>query len=195
MFAYCCNNPINCKDPYGDFFGYITRDNLIPIATNVLLPVACQFMLTWLNGDGSTQYYDGGSNVCSAIKESEKMRGYIDDAISYYKGSGDPVFHGTSEFTHAEDGWDLYLAIQHFDYTITVVEERAPTRLLFRGQEKVRYVVTIQVHDTYDFTKREWESIGDYLNNGAYYLHNMGVGEDYEWYATYTYTTRWTFVR
>ena len=52
---------------------------------------------------------------------------------------------------------------------------------------------TVTVHDTYNFdTYREWNSFGNAMNNLAYSFHGWGGGNDFEWFATYTYSTKWT---
>ena len=55
----------------------------------------------------------------------------------------------------------------------------------------VRYHAIVIVQDEYDFDPKEWDSFGNFLNSGAYYLHQIGVGTDYEWKAIYIYTTEW----
>ena len=80
-------------------------------------------------------------------------------------------------------------------YELDIKEERQTLNLWFFKIEQVRYIVTVEVHDRYDFTKQEWDGVGNYLNNYAMYAHDwFGIGKDYDWYATFTYTTPWETV-
>ena len=120
------------------------------------------------------------------------MQSYIDSAIDDYK-AGQPFKTGTGEFKPEEDGNELYLSTQHFDYTITVEEETRTAGVLWWKHEETRYTATVTVHDTYNFDKiREWNSFGNIMNNLALIYHLLGGGNDYEWFATYTYSTEWT---
>ena len=175
MFAYCNNKPTGYKDFGGNY----------PVAA------AVDFLNTWLTGDGSKQNYSEGSSIVKALKKSDKMQEIIDEAISNYK-SGERKTTGTGEFTAHKDGWELYLSTQHFDYQIDVVKETRTKGIWFWKHEEERYIAEVVVHDVYNFDSiRPWNSFGNILNNGAFILNVMGVGNDYEWYATYAYTTKW----
>ena len=53
----------------------------------------------------------------------------------------------------------------------------------------------VVVNDTYNFDSEiEWDSFGNIMNNFAYFYHKNGGGNDFERYATYSYTTNWTRV-
>lgn len=178
MFAYCNNNPVIYTDILGD----------LP------LPTAFDFLDRWFNGDGSEQNFGDDSNIVKALKKSNKMRSLIDQAIENFK-SGISNEPGSAEFTHEEDGWDLYLSTQHFNYEIDVVEETRTKGFWFWKHEEVRYTATVVVYDVYNFDNlRSGFSLGNILNNGAYILNVLGVGNDYEWYATYTFSTKWETV-
>ena len=52
--------------------------------------------------------------------------------------------------------------------------------------------VEVVVYDRYDFT--EWRndgSFGSVMNNAAYLGQLFGYIKDYDWEATFTYTTPW----
>lgn len=86
----------------------------------------------------------------------------------YKSGDGEYAFHGTGEFT-PEDGYELYLSTQHFDYTILICEETRTVRRVFSKKKQIRYEATVMIHDTYNFdTLRGWKGVGDILNNLAY---------------------------
>ena len=122
------------------------------------------------------------------------MQSYIDTAIGNYK-NGQSITSGTGEFTAKEDGYELYLSTQHFSYYITVIEEVRTVGFWFWKHEEVRYTAIVVVNDTYNFDcEREWDSFGNIMNNLAYFYHKNGGGNDFEWYATYSYTTNWTLV-
>ena len=175
MFAYCNNNPVVYCDPNGF----------------ILVPAAFEFLDTWLIGDGSKQYYDEDSDIVKALKKSRKMQSLINNAIDNYR-AGIENKSGTGEFTHAEDGWELYLSTQHFSYEITVESETRTIGFWFWKHDEIRYVATVVVYDIYNFDSlRPWDGFGNMLNNGAYILNVFGIGNDYTWYATYTYSTRW----
>ena len=174
MFVYCYNNPIMYKDTSG-YFPW----------------TAFEMLNTWLNGDGTDQYYSKKSRIVKQLKKSSKMQAAINTAIENYK-AGQSVTFGYGEFTSEEDGWDLYLSTQHFSYTITVEKETRTVGFLWWKHKEERYVATVEVYDRYDFNNlREWNSFGNIMNNLAYIYHIFGGGDDYEWFATYTYTTKW----
>ena len=176
MFAYCNNNPIMYTDSTGCY----------PLQT------AFEFLETWLTGNEDEQNYSEESRIVKQLKKSKKMQSYIDSAIENYK-SGQSTTTGYGEFTAGEDGYELYLSTQHFDYTITVAEETRTVGIWFWKHEETRYTATVTVHDTYNFdTFREWNSFGNTMNNLAYAYHILGGGNDFEWFATYTYSTKWT---
>ena len=176
MFAYCNNNPIMYTDSTGCY----------PLQT------AFEFLETWLTGDEDEQNYSEESRIVKQLKKSKKMQSYIDSAIENYK-SGQSTTTGYGEFTAGEDGYELYLSTQHFDYTITVAEETRTVGIWFWKHEETRYTAAVTVHDTYNFdTFREWNSFGNTMNNLAYAYHILGGGNDFEWFATYTYSTKWT---
>ena len=53
----------------------------------------------------------------------------------------------------------------------------------------------VVVNDTYNFDSEiEWDSFGNIMNNFAYFYHKNGGGNDFDWYAIYSYTTNWTRV-
>ncbi len=173
MFVYCLNNPIMNVDYTGCY----------------PLKAAFEFLSTWLFGDGSTQYYSEDSRIVKKLKKSSKMQGIIDSAIDNYKNGIDTP-PGTGEFT-SDDGYELYLSTQHFSYEITVTEETRTKGFWFWKREQKRYTATVVVHDVYNFDSyREWNSLGNIMNNLAYAYSFIG-GNDYEWYATYTYSTKW----
>ena len=175
MFAYCGNNPIRFSDHGGCY----------------PLEVAFEFLEKWITGDGKTQKYTDGSRIVKKLKRSDKMESHIKSAIDNYK-NGQSTTIGTDEFTAEEDGYELFLSTQHFDYTITVTEESRTVGILWWKHEEVRYIATVTVHDEYNFdTFRECNSFGNIMNNIAYIYHFLGGGKDFEWYATYTYTTKW----
>ena len=175
MFAYCLNNPIIYTDTTGCY----------------PFEAAFEFLEEWLTGDGTTQRYSGKARIVKKLKKSKKMKAHIKTAIENYK-NGQSTTTGTDEFTAGDDGYELYLSTQHFDYTITVTEETRTAGSLWWKHEEVRYIATVTVHDTYNFdTLREWDGFGNIMNNIAYIYHFLGGGKDFEWYATYTYTTKW----
>ena len=157
------------------------------------LQTAFEFFDKWLNGDGEEENYSKDSRIVKLIKKSKKMKAYIQLAIANFE-AGQSVTTGYGEFTREEDGDELYLSTQHFDYTITIVKEFR-TVGFFRPREMMCYRATITVHDTYNFDSlREWEGFGNVMNNLAYIYHVFGGGNDFEWSATYTYSTKWTDV-
>lgn len=86
----------------------------------------------------------------------------------------------------------MYLSTQHFDYTITVEEETRTAGIWWWKHEETRYTATVKVHDIYNFDAfRAWNSFGNTMNNIAYAYHVLGGGNDFEWFATYTYSTEW----
>lgn len=175
MFAYCLNNPVI----YVDFTGCYP------------LQSAFELLATWFDGDGEDQHYSKGSKMVRQLKRSDKMQSYIDTAIENHK-NGQSTTKGTGEFTSAEDGYELYLSTQHFNYTIVVTEETRTVGFLWWKHEEVRYTAMVTVSDTYNFDAlREWNSFGNVMNNLAFIYHAFGGGNDYEWKATYTYTTKW----
>lgn len=122
------------------------------------------------------------------------MQAYVNSAIDNYK-NGQLTTTGYGEFTSDEDGYELYLSTQHFDYTITVAEETRTVGFLWLKHQEKRYTATVTVHDVYNFdTFREWNSFGNAMNNLAYAYHLLGGGNDFEWFATYTYSTNWLYI-
>ena len=143
-------------------------------------------------GNGEEQHYSAKSRIVKQLKKSSQMKTYIDNAINNYK-EGQSTTTGTGEFTASTDGYDLYLSTQHFKYSITVTEERRTKGILWWKHEEVRYTATVVVYDRYDFDEfREWNSFGNIMNNLAYSYSILFGANDYDWYATYTYTTKWT---
>ncbi len=178
MFAYCNNNPVNYCDASGQY----------------ALQAAFELFYTWIDGDGTTQYYSENSRMVKLLKKSSKMQKYIYQALENYVIKDEKVTRGTGEFTGSEDGYELYLSTQHFTYCISVTEERRTRGFWFWKHEEVRYTATVTVYDTYDFDEfRDWNSFGSIMNNLAY-IYSFFGGNDYDWYATYTYTTEWTDV-
>jgi len=91
-----------------------------------------------------------------------------------------------------KDSLDLFLAVRRCNYTIQIIEEKRTTGVWIWEREQTRYSITITVSDRYDFTSQPWDSVGNYLNNAAWILHDyFDVGKDYQWDATFTYTTKW----
>ena len=178
MFAYCGNNPVIRSDPSGCY----------------PLKAAVEFLMQWLTGNGSIQYYTKGDRIVKQLENSKKMKSYINCAISNYK-NGNPVTIGSGEFTSEEDGYELYLSTQHFDYTISVNQETRTKGFWWWKREQTRYTASITVHDIYNFdSMREENSFGNFMNNLAYKYHSAGGGKDFEWYANYTYSTKWSDV-
>ena len=55
-----------------------------------------------------------------------------------------------------------------------------------------RYCATVMVYDEYNFDEyRKGLTFGNVMNNIAYGYYNAGGGNDYDWYAIYTYYTEW----
>ena len=173
LYAYCSNNPVMNVDFTGCY----------------PLQAAFELLFTWLTGDGSVQNYSSSSRIVKKLKKSKKMQKIINNELENHK-NGKEVLSGTSEFT-PEDGYELYLSTQHFDYTITVTEQTRTRGFWFWKREQKRYVANVVVHDTYNFDSyRDWNSFGNIMNNIAYAYSHIG-GADFEWYATYTYSTKW----
>ena len=179
MFAYCDNNPVAYIDPIGSY----------------PLQAAFEFFWNWLTGDGGeSQHYEEDSRIVKKLKKSKKMRQIVDSAIENYK-VGQPVTSGESEFTSA-DGKELYLSTQQFYYTVTVEEQTRTKGWWIFKREQIRYVATVTVEDTYNFDSfREGTGVGTIMNNIAYLYHLLGGGHDYEWSATYTYSTKWKKIK
>ena len=177
MFAYCGNNPMK----YSDYAGFYP------------LQVAFDFLDTWLNGDGEDQHYSEGSRIVKQLKKSKKMQSFIDSAIDKYIAGQTAPTTKTGEFTSEEDGYELYLSTQQFDYTITVVKETRTVGIWWWKHEEIRYTASVIVHDTYNFDSiRTWNSFGNIMNNFAHIYHNLGGGNDFDWFAAYTHSTKWT---
>ena len=177
MFAYCGNNPVCRQDPTGCFF----------------LPVAFDLLEEWVEGDGSDQNYIDKDEISRKLKNHRKTRDVVDEAIANYK-AGVPKenwSHGTLYYGPSDD-LDLWLAIRNCEYTIDITEEQRTIGFWLFETEQVRYIITVTVHDVYDFTEQPWDGVGNYLNNFAMLAHDyLGVGKDYHLYATFTYTTSW----
>jgi hypothetical protein len=57
----------------------------------------------------------------------------------------------------------------------------------------VRHKATVVVHDKYNFDEfRDWSSFGSVMNNLAYAYSILIGGNDFDWFAVYTYKTKWT---
>ena len=178
LFAYCKNNPVKNVDITGHY----------------PLEAAFVFLETWLNGNGSIQNYTVKSRIVKKLKKSKKMQSYVGKAIDNYK-AGQSITSGYGEFTAAEDGYELYLSTQHFSYTVTIAEESRTTDFWWWKHTEARYTATVVVHDIYNFDKlREWNSFGNVMNNIAFLYNALGGGRDYEWFATYKYSTKWKTV-
>ena len=176
MFAYCNNNPIRYVDKTGMF----------------LWPAAQEMLSTWLNGDGSAQFYGEKSKLVKALKKSTIMNEIITSAINNCRKTGTNSFSDSVKFT-SSDSMDLYLSIRRCEYTITIKEEYRTIGFWMWKIHQKRYVATIVLSDFYNFDGIEpWDSFGRICNNGAFILHNVfAVGMDYKWTAKYTYTTVW----
>ena len=156
------------------------------------LQTAFELLNTWLLDDEEVQYYSKGSRIVKQLKKSKQMQSYIDSAIDNYK-EGQSLTIGTGEFKAEEDGYELYLSTQHFDYTISVEEEKRTVGFWLWKHEEKRYTATAIVHDKYNFDAfREWDGFGNIMNNLAYAFSIFGGGNDYDWYANYTYSTKWS---
>ena len=116
---------------------------------------------------------------------------YAIKAIKEFEETGNRTLPGSLEFTPEDGGIDLYLSIQHCDYEITVTRETRTRNFLFFKYSQERYIVHVEVWDEYDFDMKEWNSIGNILNNTATILHRLGVGTDYEWRASFSYVFDW----
>ncbi len=156
------------------------------------LQIAFEFFATWLIGNGGTRTYFGGSRIVKQLKNSKKMQSFIDLAIENYK-NGQTTTTGSGEFKAEEDGYELYLSIQRFDYKINVIEETRTVGFWWWKHKETRYTAIVTVHDKYNFDSfRSWNSFGNIMNNFAYAYHLSGGGNDFDWYAIYTYSTKWT---
>ena len=186
MFAYCLNNPTNSCDHSGTF----------------CLDAAVELLARWLFYAWDSAYFDSESAIGKALSKSEKMENLAIDAIENYNATGKDVTTGDGEFTSDEDGWNLYLSTQHFNYIAEVqretksVEEHWMYKFfpdLFATPTVERFTVTIYVIDTYNFDDlRSWSSLGNILNNIAYEMNQYGVGHDYIWVAEYSYVSEWS---
>ena len=174
MFAYCYNNPVNMIDADGYW----------------AIDLALEFLKRWLGDDGSKVYYDEDSKVSKKLKYSTLMF-YAIVAIQQYEETGDRTLSGSLEFTPEDGGIDLYLSIQQCEYEITVTRETRTRNFLFFKYSQERYIVHVEVWDEYDFDMKEWNSLGNILNNTAAILHCLGVGADYEWRASFSYVFDW----
>ncbi len=176
MYSYCNGNPILCLDRTGEW----------------PLEFAWELLLLWLEGDGSPQYYPENSRISKLLKKSKKMKNYIDLAIEAYKnGEGKYVFTGTGEFT-SEDGYELYLSTQHFNYKILVCDITETVDIMGTKITLTRYEAIVAIYDKYDFNGlNECEGVGNILNNMAYAYHMIGGGTDFERMAMYIYDTEW----
>ena len=149
------------------------------------------FLKNWLLGDGTPKLYSDNSDIAKKLKASAKMKSLIDRAISDYK-NGEIMTFDSAEFTAKDDGWDLYLSTQHFKYVITIAEEIRPSAFLRWRHTEKRYCATVMVYDKYNFDQyRKGLTFGNVMNNIAYRYYNAGGGNDYYWYAIYTYYTEW----
>ena len=183
MFAYCANNPINLLDPSGAFF----------------LDAAFELLNQWLNGVEDEVSFAVDSAISKAMHKSKKLKEIAEKALDEFKKTGKSTSSGYGEFTADEDGWNLYLSTQHFYYDVTVRYEYEIRdeiwSLLFGLTTPVRYeryVVTIVITDIYNFDNlRDWDGVGNCLNNIAYLAHILGTGHDYTWDVQYTYSTEW----
>ena len=176
MFVYCGNNPVIRYDPLGCFF----------------LQTAFEFLDNWLNGNSEDMHYSDGSNIVKALRRSSKMQKLIFKAFDVYQETGKNYFEGENEFTPKEDGYDLYLAVQKFSYSISLTEETRTTGIWFWRRKEKRYVVNVIVHDTYNFDElRKWNSFGNFMNNVAVLYDVFLGGHDFYWSANYTVFGRW----
>jgi hypothetical protein len=180
MFVYCLNNPVNGCDPFGTF----------------VFPVAEELLDTWLEGDGSDQYYDEDSKISRKLKRQKKIKNIYKQALASYQSGESKATWGTgSVYLGEDDSVDLFLAIRNCSYEIEITEKRRTVGWLIK-REQVKYIVTITVSDTYNFDKQKWDSAGNVLNNIARISHEyFGVGTDYTWKAVVTYETGWKNVK
>ena len=162
---------------------------------NYPLQAAVELLYIWLTGNGEDQYFGQWSRMVRVLKKSDTMNSLIESAIDTYISTGKSFFADTHEFK-ADSGEDeLYLSTQHFKYEITIAQETRTAGILWWKHEEARYTANVTVYDKYNFDKiREWEGFGNIMNNLAYTYHVLGGGNDYDWYATYTYATKWTDV-
>lgn len=176
MFAYCNNNPVIYTDSCGRY----------------PLQAAFEFFYTWLTGNSGKKSYTKKSRIVKQLQASKKVSSYIDEAIDNYK-NGVPLTTGTGEFTAVEDGYELYLSTQHFDYTIAVEEDTRTKGFWWWKHKEKRYTATVEIHDVYNFDEvREWNSFGNVMNNLAIAYDIFVGGYDFDWTATFTYSTKWT---
>ena len=179
MFAYCLNNSIMRIDQTG-------------CGSLLILPAARELLDEWIHGDGEEEQYTEGSSLVRKIKKSILMKGLVNLAISNYITKGETITSGSEEFTADIDGWDLYLAIQHFDYTMYVTAQYQTTGMLWWEHTEVRYHVCVVITDTYNFDEfRSWNGFGNIMNNLACIYDIIVGGHDFDFISTYTYTTQW----
>ena len=178
MFAYCNNNPICYSDPTGCILAY-------------------DMFIEALEGDGSDQEYDEKSKAVRKLKKSSILIDIFLTNVEKFISSGATQFgsyHGSFSTYGAEsfNDKDLSLSIGAARYIMTITKETRTSGFGWWKKEEMRYVATITVFDTYDFT--EWRtdnSFGSIMNNIAYIGQIFDVVKPYDWQATFTMSTDW----
>ncbi len=153
---------------------------------------AIDLFFGWLTGNGEDQTYNKESNLVKNLLKSKKMQGFIKTAIDNYR-NGESITEDDAEFTRQDDGYDLYLSLQHFHYRIKVHEETRIKGFWLWKHQETRYIAEVTVTDVYNFDSlRKWNSFGNDMNNLAYIYHNVfGGGNDYAITAEYQVRTKW----
>ena len=154
--------------------------------------VAEELLMIWLSGNGEDQEFDQDSFIAKKFRRSKIMKGAIKQAIEQYKQTGNTKVIG-GEITFDSSEPDLWLGVRKANYNLLISEEEKTWDLLLFRVTVARYVVVVTVYDYYNFNKGDevGDGLGSDLNNIGYGLHEMGLGKDYSWTASYTYETKW----
>lgn len=175
MFIYCNNKPTIMADYNG----------LYP------LQFANELLDRWLNGKDDVVIFEEDSRIVKLLKKSKKIQSHIEAAIKDYE-DGYPHHLGSDEFTLEDDGAELFLAVQHYRYSLETREEFR-TIITSEGiRDQKRYTTVVIIDDVYDFDGfREGFTVPNLLNNFAYFYSCMVGAHDYYWAAIYEHTTEW----
>ncbi len=174
MFAYCNNNPVNMVDSNGNE------------------SIAVLLLKMWLEGNGEDVFFDENSSVSKTLKKSRTMKARINAAIKLYEDTGIKENDDSIIFTKYEP--DLWLGIRRAYCKTSIIDEQRKT-VSFLGFRLtyVQYTIEVTVSDTYNFNigTETGDGFGSVLNNCGYELHKNGIGTDYKWESSFTFTTSW----
>ena len=151
------------------------------------IDISIYFLNYWLSGNGEDLYFDEGTDISAAFKNSPTTQAKINTELQKYINGES---YGKTSIMYTSSEPDLWLSARNANCVITISESSRYSRSYGILTKDTVYSIDVTISDFYNFNSPHdsGDGIGSTLNNIAYYAHALGYGTDYNWKVHFTCT-------